>query len=706
LTGGQRNLEFRLYWATVACLTPILAISTAAGTWVASGEPTKGDSTLVRPDSLARTFTLGEITVESRRSYSAAGNEAYQVLDFALRPHSTTQELLQVVPGLFIAQHAGGGKAEQIFLRGFDADHGTDINISVDGVPVNMVSHGHGQGYADLHFVIPEAIAEMEVMKGPYYVRYGDLATAGAVSFRTFDRLPVNTLKADIGSFGTARAVGLVNLFSAQKLRGYGGAEYYRTRGYFDAEQDLQRWNWLLKIHYQAPVHQFFAFSYFGHESHWDASGQIPARAVSNGSIGRFGSIDPTEGGQTSRHTFLAQFNDLSSLDEPLSIAASFTRYTFQLFSNFTFFKRDPVSGDQIEQTDSRSLLTLNISDTRRWSLGKFITGRTTAGAGLRADNIVLGMYHTEARRRTNEVNGSDVKQRNLSAFAEHELFLGETIRILAGLRADYFSFVVDRRLTGGGEAVNQTGSAHHLVLSPKFNIAYAVLPQWELYLNSGYGFHSNDARVAVLEKNQPTLPRAFGAEVGTRINLREKVSLAAALWRLDLEQEFVWSSDEATTEERGRTRRYGMEIESRYQPTSWFVFDADVTLAHGFFRDTRDGENGIPLAPRLTFAGGITMNRGRVQGSLRARHLGNRPANPEGTVIAHGYTVMDLSLGYTVSSRWKILATVQNAFDVEWNEAQFDTESRLKGESQPVSELHFTPGTPRNVRFGLTFHF
>lgn len=198
------------------------------------------------------------------------------------------------MPGVVIAQHAGGGKAEQIFARGFDADHGTDVAISVDGTPVNMVSHAHGQGYADLHFLIPEVVPRVEVRKGPFDARDGDHATAAAVEFRTLDRLPAGVGIARVGSFRTGHVTALVPIGgSASQPGGYVAAAAHTSDGPCDAPQDYRRYNlfgkWTMPVTRDAEL----VASASGFGARWDASGQIPERAVA--AIGRFGAIDPTE---------------------------------------------------------------------------------------------------------------------------------------------------------------------------------------------------------------------------------------------------------------------------------------------------------------------------------------------------------------------------------------------------------------------------
>ena len=320
-----------------------------------SAQTTKSnDSTRSKADTT--TYKSKPVLVEINRAASAATDQTFRAKDLLYLPHNSTQDLLRVVPGLVIAQHAGGGKADQIFLRGFDADHGTDININVDGAPVNMVSHGHGQGYADLHFIIPETIDRVDVVKGPYFASYGDLTTAGAVTFRTADTLANNIAKLEAGMFGTYRGLGLVTT-SIGTTKAYAGAEFSSSQGYFELPQDFSRLNLIAKTYTPVGDQTALTASVMTFTSKWNASGQIPQRAVDAGVITRFGSIDPNEGGTTSRTTFQLALQDQGA--DPLTIRASLTDYRFRLFSNFTFFAGDSVNGDMIEQTDQRAVLAL-----------------------------------------------------------------------------------------------------------------------------------------------------------------------------------------------------------------------------------------------------------------------------------------------------------------------------------------------------------
>ena len=672
----------------------VLILFAACGSLQAQEDESEGpaldDSTFVE---------IEPTTVTAQRPYSAGSDARFRAAAFELMPRNSAQDILRIVPGLTTAQHAGGGKAEQIFLRGFDADHGTDVNIMVDGAPVNMVSHGHGQGYADLHFVIPETIERVDVVKGPYSARYGDLATAGAVSMKTVDSLEESLVRIEAGSFQTFRAVGLFNApLAGTGINSYFGGEVYSTRGFVEEPQDLQRLILFGKAHTEIGRDASLSAAFSAFSSSWDASGQIPERVVQWGEISRFGSIDPTEGGATSRLT--GTFNYATTGSNPFRLTGSLTDYRFRLFSNFTFFANDSIRGDGIEQTDDRTILSLK--GERDFLYEEFgMPMFTRIGADLRSDDIAVGLYHDSARVRLEVTDNSRIRQRHIGPYIEQSVSFSWG-RLLLGLRADYFLFDVENLLEQGAEP---EGIASHFLLSPKANLAVPVSNNVTLYANSGFGFHSNDARTVVAHE-EGSIPRAFGAELGARYGQPNgPIAVSAAAWTLFLENEFVFVGDEGTTEESGRTVRRGIDVELQLNPFKWLALGMDATISHGRFLDLPDQQNAIPLAPNVTLTANMLLRHNNASAFLRLRHIGDRPANEDNSVTAKGYAIADLSASYRIGQA-ELFVSVENLFDAIWNEAQFDTESRLRNETSPVSELHFTPGTPRSVRGGIGWKF
>ncbi|MDX1908763.1 MAG: TonB-dependent receptor [Bacteroidia bacterium] len=625
-------------------------------------------------------------------------------LDIRLRPVRSSQDVLRMVPGLFIAQHAGGGKAEQIFLRGFDIDHGTDIRLSVDGMPVNMVSHAHGQGYADLHFVIPEVIDRVEFEKGPYAARQGNMATAGFVDFQTKNGLESNLVKLEAGQYNSFRTLAMFNLLDGtQGQYAYVAAEHRFTDGYFESPQGFNRTNVFAKYHGQLHENTLLSASLSTFTSKWTASGQIPERAVQEGLITRFGALDSTEGGETSRQNLNLQLFTTLANGATVRNQLFLGLYAFELYSNFTFFLEDSVNGDQIRQKESRQLLTYQGAYTQEDQIGH-IRFRTEAGIYLRQDAVRDNeLSHTVNRRTTLEhLALGTIHETNAALYVDEIITLSPRVTVNAGLRYDqfHFEYTDDLAATFQRQAVTQG------VFSPKLNLHLTANSRLRFFVNSGIGFHSNDTRTILAARTREILPRALGVDVGLVAKPVRSILMQAALWGLDMEQEFVYVGDAGIVEPGGETRRAGADLSVRAQLTPWLYADADVNYTLPRTKGVPAEEAYIPLAPLFSSVGGLTLQLGNgLQGSLRYRYLGDRPANEDYSLTAAGYFLADLVLGYSMGPV-TVQFSVENLLDAEWKEAQFDTESRLRNETSPISEIHYTPGTPRFAQVQVGWQF
>lgn len=646
---------------------------------------------------------LSEVRINSRRS---SGLNTIGAVDVKLRPINTSQDVLRIVPGLFIAQHAGGGKAEQIFLRGFDLDHGTDIAITVDGIPVNMVSHAHGQGYADLHFLIPETVEKVNFDKGPYFSNKGNLATAAYVDFSTRDFLDENMIKAEAGLFNTKRLAGLLKVLNkvSEKSRQqfYLASEYSATDGYFESPQDFHRFNIVGKYTAWFGNQSQLSVSASTFDSKWFASGQIPDRAVKNGTIGRFGAIDDTEGGNTSRTNINIRFNKQWKNNWKTTDQFFFSRYKFNLYSNFTFFLEDPVNGDMINQRETRNVWGYNTTAAKSYLAGNR-KAATELGAGFRHDDV-MDIELSKATRTTfiNSIQKGDIKETNFYAWANQEIELSNKINLTAALRYDHFTFRYKDELAANSDFKKQTKG----IISPKLNLSYNISSKARLYLNNGIGFHSNDTRVILDNSADDILPRVIGTDLGIILKPGKKLILKTALWHLYSEQEFVYVGDAGIIEPSGKTRRFGIDISVRYQFHKWLFADFDLNLTRARAIGEAKGENFVPLAPSFTTIGGLTAkSKDGFSGSVRYRLIGSRPANEDNSVQAEGYFLLDAVLSYRLK-KFDFTITAENIFNRDWREAQFDTESRLKTEPDPVSEIHYTPGIPRFIKAGVAFYF
>lgn len=648
----------------------------------------------MQPDVL----NLDEIKLQTN---SVAKFSSLAKIDLTLNPVKNTQELMRIVPGLFIAQHAGGGKAEQIFLRGFDCDHGTDVEVSVDGMPVNMVSHAHGQGYADAHFIIPETINIIDFGAGPYYTQHGNLNTAGYVAFSTYKNIANSVVQMEGGSFNTFRLLAMLDLLKKNKDKqsAYLAGEFNYTDGPTESKQAFNRFNVFGKFNLRISEATQFTASASAFKSKWYASGQVPERAVDAGIIDRFGSIDPSEGGNTERYNINLQTT--TSLKKGLlwENQVFYSRYIFNLYSNFTFFLYDSINGDGINQAEKRNLMGINSKIKKQYFFGNTAL-QSTEGIGLRYDATKNSMLaHQVDRKFIDYVTLGDIKEANLFAFTEHQLSTGQWL-FDAGVRWDYFSFSYFDKLNP------QQPTQHKAILSPKLNIQYTVNKSMQLYVKGGKGFHSNDTRVVVANNGQEILPAAYGLDAGIILKPTKNLYLNIAAWYLHLDQEFVYVGDEGVVEPGGKTKRQGIDFIARYQVNKFLFANVNFNFTRSRAIGEPKGANYIPLAPVVTSTGGLYYKKSTgFNGSISYRYIKDRPANEDNSIVAKGYFITNATINYT-KNQFEFGVILENLFNVKWNEAQFATESRLLHEPAPVTELHFTPGIPFLIKakFAVSF--
>ncbi len=632
--------------------------------------------------------------------------------DIALRGVNNSQEILRIIPGIVIAQHQGGGKAEQLFLRGFDADHGTDFRLDADGLPINMVSHAHGQGFADSHFIIPETVESVDFKKGPYAASKGDFATTGSVDFHTKNTLDHNTINVEGGMFNTWRGLGMFNLLRQKERNNqqswYVASEYRYSDAYFDNPQHFNRFNFFTKYTGRLSAHNHLYLSATTFRSKWDASGQVPERAVKDGLIGFYGAIDPHEGGLTYRTNINAQLVTSFNNGDLLKNQLYYSSTHFDLHTNFTFFLEDTVNGDEIRQKEARDLMGYNGSYSHTVQINKTKLS-TELGVNVRQDithNSELS--HTVDRYTLlGRIKLGDITEQSVSPYLGATAAFNKHFSVNAGIRYDqyyysyYNKFAGDTTLPGTGVYRSRAGA-----FSPKLNIYYHLNKTMQFYFTTGKGLHSNDTRAVVVEKSYETLPSAYSADLGTVFKPVNKVVINAALWYIYLQQEFVYSGDGGSVDFSGKTHRMGFDFSGRYQPTRPVYLDVDINYAHGRTVAGAKGANYIPLAPVWTSAGGITFtNKNGFNGSLRYRFIGDRPANELYTLRAKGYFITDAVLSYKKPG-YEIGFVLNNMLNSKWKETQFDTNTRLKGEVLPVEEICFTPGTKLAAKVSVAFFF
>lgn len=619
--------------------------------------------------------------------------------DFELLPQGRPADVLRLIPGFVASQHQGGGKADQYLLRGFDADHGTDVALFIDGLPVNLRSHAHGQGYADLHFLIPETVRVVEGFKGPYYVEFGDFATAGAVNFVTLDMVDENTAQAAGGMFNTQRYLALLSP-TRGPVKTFVAFEAYRNDGPFQHPNGYERVNLFAKATTTLAERTDLSVWASYYRAGWHGSGEIPERAVRDGTVSRFGSIDPNEGGVTQRANVNALWRWRPDANQTVSVQAYGTYYALSLFNNFTFFLDDPQNGDEINQRDRRMLAGFDARYERRdKALGTDVT--TMGGVQYRIDTPHVVLANTVQRHLLARSQDAHIVEQSYSPYLKFDLVPTDWLRLVAGARGDIFLFDVHSTVnTAGG---NLNGNVTQARPNVKANVILGPWLATEFFANFGTGFHSNDARSVILDPTQTALPTARGYEFGVRTRLLPRVDLSVTYWVLDLTSELVFVGDDGTTEPRGPSHRDGWEIAAKARVLDWLTFTGDVTTTNASFTDGK----AVPLAPLLTARADLTARLPwGLATSLAMRYLGNRYADEGRQQTARGYTLVDFSARYQYKAL-EAFVSIENLLNAEWRDSQFFFTSRLPGEpAGGVADIHFTPGTPRAVLGGLAVRF
>lgn len=653
---------------------------------------------------------------ETLKTYSILTN-----LDLNMQPVKSAQDLLRLVPGLFIAQHQGGGKAEQIFLRGFDADHGTDVNLSVDNIPVNAVSHAHGQGYADLHFLIPETVSGYDFGKGPYYSDKGDFNTAGYVAYRTKNVLDQDLVKVEAGQFHTFRTVALINLLSdKEKAKGtnaYVAAEgLYSDGGPFTLPEHFNRYNIFGKFNTKLDSNNRLTAIISTLKSDWRASGETPDRAVAEGYIAnRFGTLDSVQGGHTARTNASLKLNTDLHNGWTMDNQLWYSHYYFNLVSNFSFYYYFPTTGDEFRQLERRDFggYTGKISKTVTVNNTTFTT---TAGLSSRYDNIYPSeLDHTENGQFLGYLQYGRTKELNANGFLDETIQTGNWL-FNAALRVDYFHFYYQNLAPADDTYasaifIGANPDAQKAVLSPKLNIQYTFNDQVQLYFKAGKGFHSNDARVVIANQGFEVIPAAYGTDLGINWKPLPNLYINAAVWYLYLQQEFTFGEDlidqpAGPVSPSGRTVRDGVDLSARYQLTKWLFANMNLNFARPRYLDSLKGHDYVELAPTLTSTAGLDFRfKNGINGGISYRYLHDRAANSDYSLTARGYFITDLAVNYT-QKRYEIGISIENLFNRQWDESQFDYISQLKNETKPVDQVSYTPGVPFFAKLKFTVFF
>ncbi len=633
--------------------------------------------------------------------------------DIEIRPLLRTGEVLELVPGMVVTQHSGTGKANQYFLRGFNLDHGTDFSTSIDFMPLNMRTHGHGQGYTDMNPVIPELVERINYQKGAYYAHVGDFSGAGGAQISTFSRLPEGRVELTLGEDDFARLVALDSfsmgggdLVAALELNGYDGP-------WSDINEDMRKYNLMLK-HTRTFREGDLSINLMSYGNDWKSADQIPSRAVAQKLISALGSLDDSLGGDSSRTSI-----SVSWRTDALQLASYAVRYDLSLWSNFTYFLDDPNMGDQFQQVDER------------WIYGahgefrdEFVVGGSTLpyrfGIDVRLDDIAeVALYRSRERVRHGAVRRDAAEELSVGVFADVDIPLSDSLTAVLGLRHDYFDFEVQplTLLNVNGIDLSQNqGRASESIWSGKASLSYKVNDQSELYAAVGQGFHSNDARGVVSrvdpsdgENIQPVDPlvRSFGYEAGLRMSWQEKLNVSMAAWSLDLDSELLFVGDAGTTEESRKSNRYGVELTAYYRFNQAFTFDMEYAWTHARFADTNTDGRYIPGAVRDVLQAGVSFssNAGWF-GALRGRYFGGRPLIEDNSVRSDSSFLVNARLGREMGD-WVVKADLLNLVDSSDHDITYLYSSRLEGEPlDGIEDTHFHVLEPRTLRLSISHSF
>jgi hypothetical protein len=643
-----------------------------------------------------------EVTADAFRP-NAASDRDIGAEELASRPLSRAGEIVEAAPGLIATQHSGEGKANQYFLRGFNLDHGTDLALNLDGMPLNMPTHAHAQGYADLNFLIPELVGGLQVRKGTGHAELGDFATTGALRLSLVNDLPRPFVQITGGSFGYWRglaagstALGQGTLLGAVELAGYDGPWRHG-----DA---LRRLNGLVRYS-QGDAGESFSLTAMAYSSRWNSTDQIPARAIAQ--VGRYGTLDATDGGQAQRYSLSGGWRR-SGEHGTTRLNAYAIQSTLNLFNNFTYALDDPTHGDQFHQRDRRWVLGLDASH----SMPGELLGRpleTRLGVQTRYDDIRLGLYRTQARTWLSTIRADAVQQGSAGLWADTTWRATDWLRATLGLRGDGAGGRVRSDLAAN------SGSSAQVIASPKAGLVLGPWRATELFLNAGTGFHSNDLRGTTITVDPadplnrlsrvPLLVRAKGAEIGVRSLALEGLETTLAFFVLTLGSELVFVGDAGTTEASRPSRRVGVEWTNRWRPLPWLRLDADLATTQARFTSSDPTGSRIPGAPNLVAAAGVVLGQEGPGwfGGARLRVFGPRPLLEDNSQRSRPTALVNARLGYSFENGVQARLDALNLFGARASQVDYYYASQLRGEATPVLDRHFHPVEPVALRFTLT---
>jgi len=686
------------------------------------------DAAASASDTSLETITVVATGV-SNASAASAGDVSQEQL--SIQPVLRPGAVLENVPGLIVTQHSGEGKANQYFLRAFNLDHGTDLASEVDDMPVNMPTHAHGQGYSDLNFLIPELVADLHYKKGPYYADEGDFATAGAVRMDLLNEAaPRVSLGYGEDGYRRGLLMGSTNLGSGTLL---GAGEVYHNNGPFDVSDDYNRLNGMLRYR-SGTAGDFWTLTAMAYHGKWNATDQVPQRAMDEGLIDRFGSLNPTDGGESSRWSLSLNRIRRSDTDQ-VQVSAYVIRYKLDLWSTFTYYLKDPSCGDQMLQHDDRVVYGFKASKTWFTTLAG-LPMTNVVGLQARLDDIRdVAIHPTYQRQIVGTTQDARATEANAAIYAENTLQWRPWLRTTLGLRADGFSFDVQDKMRNADGTCNidsdplgcNTGTKRASIFSPKLGIMLGPWANTTYFIDIADGYHSNDARGVTRSGQNPEDPpvtpltRATSAEVGISSTIIPNWQTSLDVFLLKLQSELVFDGDAGVTSPSGSTTRTGVEWSNTFHFNRWISADLNAAFTRGRFdHDVPPDDLGcgdaapshpcrqpiaitgryIPNSPTNVIDAGLTaQSPWGWFGSVRARHFGESPLVEDNSARSPPYTTVDLQVGYRAPDHWLVALDVFNLFDAKWNDIEYYYVSRLQNEPTPRPDFVVHPGVPRTVR-------
>ena len=603
-------------------------------------------------------------------------------------------------------QHEGGGKSLEVRRFGFNLDHGGvsgGLRVLVDDVQQNQGTQGHGQGYLGaLKTLTPELIQDVNILNGPFSAEYGDFSGLGVVHIRLKESLSDQyTFRVQGGSFGSYRTF-LGYSPSPDKADAFLAYEGSRTDGPFQNPLRYKRDN--ITGNYTRHLGDGAAIGLklnFGRNDFF-SSGQIPLDLVSDGTLPRFGHIDPSNGGRVRLGTAGVYYRKTLRSGDSFKADGFFSRSLFDLHSNFTLFLNDPEHGDGIQQHDSRYQEGFNTQYLHPFTfLGR--QSLLTFGSNFHDNQINVGLYPVEGRAPLGVSTRDFAHVTNTAGYAQQATdFLRGKLHMEGGLRWDYFRFSVEDRLDA-----NQSGAQSATKFQPKFGLAYRVSSSVPVTVsfNYGRGINTQDARGILKRLDSPRIATTDFFQLGTSYQVG-RLSFASDLFLIDRSNEQVYIPDDGTYELKGPSRSYGFEGKTSLRLNRLISLNAGITqVTNSFYRGTAPRVY-VDSAPHTVANGGITLSGWRgFYASLRYRHVGNYRLDGEDAAIrASGLDVIDLAITKTLRHWIDLNVNVDNLTDKNYFETQNFFESRATPTAEPIERIHGTPGYPVGITVGLTF--